>query len=131
MIVVDASVWIDHFNGTDNPPRRLLVRLLQDEAELLVGDLILQEVLQGFDRDDHFRQVLDAFSELPWVSVLTPERAVMAAQNYRRLRRLGATVRKSSNAAIATFCIAERHALLHNDRDFDPFEKHLGLRVLR
>ena len=58
------------------------------------------------------------------------QRAVMAAQNYRRLRRLGATVRKSSDAAIATFCIAERHALLHNDRDFDPFEKHLGLRVL-
>lgn len=88
-------------------------------------------MLQGFDRDDYYRQALDAFSELPWASMLAPERAILAAQNYRRLRCLGATVRKSSDAAIATFCIAERHVLLHNDRDFDPFEKHLGLRVLR
>jgi len=130
MILVDASVWIDHFNGIDNRPRALLLRLLGDDAEMMVGDLILQEVLQGFAKDEHYRAALRALSDLPWTSVLTPERAIVAAQNYRRLRRLGATIRKSADTAIATFCIEERHVLLHNDRDFDPFEKHLGLKVL-
>jgi predicted nucleic acid-binding protein len=129
VIVIDSSVWIDHFNGAKNVPCERLAKLLQDDAELLIGDLILQEVLQGFAADEDFGKALSALSALPCVSVLTPERAVAAAQNYRRLRAIGITVRKATDVAIATFCIEERHVLLHNDRDFDPFEKHLGLRV--
>lgn len=97
---------------------------------MLIGDLILQEVLQGFAADEDFGKALSALSALPCVSVLIRERAVAAAQNYRRLRAIGITVRKATDVAIATFCIDEDHVLLHNDRDFDPFKKHLGLRVL-
>jgi len=53
------------------------------------------------------------------------------ARNHRKLRALGVTVRATIDALIATFCIVEGHELLHCDRAFDPFERHLGLRVVR
>ncbi|MGA7315728.1 MAG: hypothetical protein WBX22_17330 [Silvibacterium sp.] len=58
------------------------------------------------------------------------ELAVASARNYRTLRALGHAVRKTVDGLIATFCLDPGHALLHRDRDFDPFEKHLGLRVV-
>ena len=56
--------------------------------------------------------------------------AVAAARNYRRLRAAGWTIRRTVDCLIATFCLMEDHELLHNDRDFDPFERALGLRVI-
>ena len=47
MIVVDSSVWIDFFNGGDTPEVERLDRLL-GVTPLVVGDLILVEVVQGF-----------------------------------------------------------------------------------
>ena len=46
------------------------------------------------------------------------------------LLRLGVTVRKTIDTLIATRCIESGYDLLHSDRDFDPFAKHLGLRVV-
>lgn len=63
--------------------------------------------------------------------MLGPEIAVKAATNYRRLRERGVTVRKTIDTIIATFCIEYGHQLLHQDRDFFYFEKHLGLRVVQ
>jgi len=39
------------------------------------------------------------------------------------------TIRKTADLIIATYCIERGHTLLHDDRDFDPIEEHLGLRV--
>jgi predicted nucleic acid-binding protein len=58
------------------------------------------------------------------------ELAKDAARNYRILRTRGHTVRKTIDCLIATFCIRERHSLLHRDRDFDPFEMYLELSVV-
>ena len=49
---------------------------------------------------------------------------------FRVLCRKGITVRKTIDTVIATRCIESGYDLLHNDRDFDPFAKHLGLRVV-
>jgi predicted nucleic acid-binding protein len=57
------------------------------------------------------------------------EIAIQAARNFRALRDLGVTVRKTIDTVIATRCIASGYHLLHNDRDFEPFVTHLGLRV--
>ena len=54
-----------------------------------------------------------------------------SADNYRALRARGFTVRSVVDCIIATYCIEHRLPLLHSDRDFDPFEEHLGLRVIR
>ena len=129
MILVDSSVWIDYFRGTPTRRTDKLDSLLGVEL-VLIGDLILVEVLQGFasDRDfDHARRILSA---LTVVDLGGRDAAIQAAKNFRTLRKLGITVRKTIDCVIATRCIEDGYWLLHEDRDFDPFVKHLGLRVV-
>jgi len=53
--------------------------------------------------------------------------AIAAARNFRALRRRGITIRKTIDLLIGTWCIANRTPLLHNDGDFRPMARHLGL----
>ena len=55
--------------------------------------------------------------------------AIAAARNFRKVRGLGVTVRKTIDTVIATFCIENGVELLYSDRDFEPFVRHLGLRA--
>ena len=128
MILVDSSVWIGYFRGDITPQTNILDRLLGTEP-LAIGDLILTEVLQGFDRDDDFEQARALLESLTIIPIGGPAIAVQAARNFRHLRRLGITVRKTIDCLIATRCIADGLPLLHDDRDFDHFTTHLGLRV--
>jgi predicted nucleic acid-binding protein len=129
MILVDSSVWIDYFNGRRTTQTDTLERFAR--ARLLTGDLIMAEVLQGFaaEADFHFAQRI--FAALEFRPMVGREIALAAAGNYRALRARGVTVRGTIDTLIATFCIAEGHELLHCDRDFEPFERHLGLRVVK
>ena len=126
MILVDSSVWIDYFRGSPTPQADKLEQLLGDEL-LAVGDLIVTEVLEGFASERAFRDALALLENFDWVPIGGADVAVAAAINHRRLRALGITARKTIDTAIATRCIVSGHALLHDDRDFDAFEQHLGL----
>ena len=126
MILVDSSVWIDYFRGTETPETELLDKLLEDEP-VFIGDLILTEVLQGFDKERDFSQAKKLFTSLNVVQLADQEIAIQAAKNYRTLRALGVTVRKTIDTVIATRCIESGFRLLYSDRDFDPFVEHLGL----
>jgi predicted nucleic acid-binding protein len=130
MIIVDSTVWVDYVNGKSNEETRLLeARIGQEEIGLT--DLILCEVLQGLrgEREvDEVKKQLLEFSVFPTGGT---EMAVETAANYQKLRAKGFTVRKTIDCWIATFCIRNGHELLHRDRDFDPFESELGLRVVR
>lgn len=126
MILVDSSVWIDYFRGIDTPAAGILDELLGTEP-LAVGDLVLTEVLQGFPTDRGFDTARRLLLALEVVVLGGADIAVQAARNHRRLRALGITVRKTIDTLIATRCIADGHALLHADRDFEPFQQHLGL----
>lgn len=129
MILVDSTVWIDYFTGRASAEADYLDSMLSRDA-ILVGDIILAEVLQGFRADRDFEQACQVLGAFEQVSLISPELAVQSAMHYRRLRRFGITVRKTIDCLIATYCIAQSVPLLHNDRDYDPFERHLGLRVL-
>ena len=129
MILVDSSVWVDYFRGLATPQADKLDLLLGTEP-LAVGDLILTEVLQGFGTDREFNEAKRLLSSLEFVVLGGADVAVEAARNYRRLRSAGLTVRKTIDTVIATRCIQSGYELLHNDRDFDAFEQHLGLRVV-
>lgn len=129
MIVVDSSVWIDHLND-HRTARVVLLRQIIGREPVLVGDLILLEVLQGLRSDTEAARVERALRRFEVVSLLDAARAPRAAANYRTLRARGITVRKTVDLIIGTFCIDESHTLLHDDRDFDPMEAHLGLRTL-
>lgn len=130
MILVDSSVWIDYFNGAPTAETDLLDRLLGTER-VLVGDLVLAEVMQGFRSESNAARALRHFAAFEFCEMAGRKIAVGAARNYRILRGKGTTVRGTIDAFIATFCITNHHHLLHSDRDFDPFERHLGLRVTR
>ena len=130
MILVDSSVWVDYFSGRATRESNLLDESLVTDR-LLTGDLILAEVLQGFRRESDFRSALDLLTRLEFVRLGGRKIAVAAARNYRTLRIRGVTVRRTIDGLIATCCIVNRHTLLHSDRDFDGFERYLGLQVLR
>jgi hypothetical protein len=129
LILVDSSVWIDYFKGTITAQTEKLDSLLGHEP-LAIGDLILTEVLQGFAGEADFNQARKMLTSLVVVELGGKEIAIQAAKNFRTLRHLGVTVRKTIDTLIATRCIESGYDLLHSDMDFDPFAKHLGLRVV-
>lgn len=129
MILVDSSVWIDFFRNKPSLQAEWLDRNLGTEG-LVVGDLILAEVLQGFTDDKGFEEARRLLGRLQQVNIGGVKLAIAAARNYRRLRSVGVTVRGTMDVLIATRCLSDGLRLLHGDRDFDGFEKHLGLRVV-
>jgi predicted nucleic acid-binding protein len=129
MIVVDTSVWIDHLNDRPTGPVTLF-RTYLGRQPILVGDLIMCEILQGLRNEAEALRVEAMLRGFEVVPMLDPDLAVRAAANYRRLRDRGITLRKTIDLIVGTFCIEKDHALLHNDRDYDPMAQHLGLRVL-
>jgi predicted nucleic acid-binding protein len=129
LILVDSSVWIDYFRGSITAQTEKLDQLLSSEP-LAIGDLILTEVLQGFDDERDFNKARKMLTALTVVELGGQETAIQAARNFRALRKRGVTVRKTIDTVIATRCIESGYDLLHSDRDFDPFVNHLGLRVV-
>ena len=129
MIVVDSSVWIDNLRNADNAAVRKLQALGLDGDEILIGDIILLEVLQGARDAPHAARIERNMRRFPIAPMLGADLAVRAAQNYRSLRGRGITIRKTADLIIGTFCVARDHLLLHNDRDFEPMAAHLGLQL--
>lgn len=130
MIVVDSSVWIANLRNLDTAAVRTLHSIDHEESQVLIGDLILLEVLQGARDDLHASRIEHALRRFPIEAMLNQDLAVRAARNYRALRERGVTVRKTIDVIIGTFCIAGGHQLLHADRDFDPMVTYLGLQVV-
>ncbi len=129
MILVDSSVWVDFFRNVATREAQWLDRNLGLEG-LVIGDLILAEVLRGFRDDRGFDEARRLLGRLEQVTLCGADVAVEAARNFRRLRARGVTVRGTVDVIIATRCLVNGYRLLHSDRDFDPFEAHLGLRVV-
>ena len=126
MILVDSSVWIDYFRGTQTPATDRLDALLGVEP-VATGDLVLAEVLQGFGSDQEFNQGKKLLTSLPVIELVGGDIAIQAAKNFRTLRAHGITMRKTIDTLIATSCIENGLVLLFSDKDFDPFVEHLGL----
>lgn len=127
MILVDSSVWIDYFRSADTPQVALLDSLL-GRSLLAVGDLIAAEVLQGVRDESEFKLVKRTLNAFEHIDLCGYELAIKASDNYRALRALGFTIRKTIDTLIATRCIEDGLTLLHADRDFAPFSQHLGLK---
>ena len=126
MIIADTSIWIDYFNGNDNP--------LTDELDnglvqgiVAIGDLIFLEILQGFKNDKDYNLAKSTLGTLDQYEMFGHTQALKSAENYRALRKKGLTIRKTTDVIIATFCIENKLPLLFSDRDFIPFVDHLGL----
>ena len=126
MIVVDSSVWIDFLNGRPAPHVERL-RAMLGADEVIVGDLMLCEVLQGLGNERAAREVEALLRRFEIAPMVGDANAVAAARNYRSLRRRGITIAKTIDMLIGTWCIENRMPLLHNDSEFRPMVRHLGL----
>lgn len=128
MIVADTSVWIDYLRGIDAPHTNALDDELQNNR-IITGDLIITEFLQGFRNEKDYSEAKNIMDALEYRDFVGRDIALKAAQNFRKLRTSGITVRKTIDVIIATFCIENNFPLIHNDRDFDPMEQYLGLKI--
>ena len=130
MVIVDSSVWIDYLHDTVNPQTDWLENAL-GHRPIGLTNLILCEVLQGIRHQRRFRLAERTLLTLPVFDIAGIHLAIGAARNFHALQHRGITIRKTIDSLIATFCILEDFELLHRDRDFDPFERHLGLTVVK
>ena len=128
MILVDSSVWIAYFRSADTPQVALLDSYF-GRSSLAVGDLIAAEVLQGVRDPREFKWVKKTLDAFEHIDLAGYDLAIKASENYRTLRAVGVTIRKTIDTLIATRCIEDGLTLLHADRDFLPFSQHLGLKV--
>lgn len=129
MILVDSSVWIDYFNGKKTAKTDWLDSALGNKP-IITGDLILTEVLQGFQNDNDFNTARKLLLNFPFMEMVGQTLAIKSAMNYRLLRKNGVTVRKTIDVMIGTFCTHHHLSLLHDDRDFEPMEKYLNLKTI-
>jgi predicted nucleic acid-binding protein len=129
VVIVDSTVWIDYLGDRDTLQTDWLSRALPDRRLGLL-DLILCEVLQGIRDEKVVGSVSHELQHFDIYATGGVELAIASAENYRKLRREGITIRKTIDCLIATFCIRHGYSLLHNDKDFEPFERYLGLDVV-
>jgi predicted nucleic acid-binding protein len=128
MIVVDSSVWIN-FIRAENTGSVAKLRTTISVDDIIVGDIILLEVLQGARNDMHAQQLATDLGKFEYEPMLSRHVATKAASNFRYLRSKGITIRKTIDLIIGTFCIENDHQLLHDDHDFEPMAEHLGLKI--
>lgn len=130
MLVVDSSVWIDFFRGSDTPAKQALKDTMTDgSAEIIVPDLVLYEVLRGFRHERDYRNALHLMRGFSWEAAFSPALAQEAAEHYRAMVGQGFTIRSALDVMIGAFCIARDYTLLHNDRDFATMHHLRGLKV--
>jgi predicted nucleic acid-binding protein len=128
MILVDTSVWISYFNGIECWQTDSLDRALGEET-VLTGDIILAEILQGFNKDSDYRKAKLALDSLDCIHLGGKGLAIKAASNFRFLRSKGITICKTVDMLIGTWCMESEVELLHNDRDFDKIAGYLPLKI--
>ncbi len=127
---MDSSVWIANLRNIDGEPvRKLRAFVAGQDDQILVGDLVLLEILQGARDKAHAVRLERGLRRFEVASMLNDRLAVRVAEGYRALRERGITVRKTVDMIIGTFCIEGGHTLLHDDRDFEPMQHYLGLQV--
>lgn len=131
MTLVDTSVWIEFLKGTNSRERHRLHRLIDEEEDISITEIILTEILQGIKEDEDFKRVKGYLLEFPVHRPKGIETYLKAAEIYRDCRKKGKTIRKTVDCIIAAICIENSLTLLHKDSDFDIIEKCAGLKVLK
>ena len=130
MVLVDTTVWIDFFRGESTPQVDMLELLISEGEDICVCGLVLTEVLQGVREEKEYMKIRRYFENLVFLP-MTREMFLLSAEIYRSLRKKGITVRKPVDCMIASVAISHKVQLLHNDRDFNPIEKHCGLKAVK
>jgi predicted nucleic acid-binding protein len=130
VIVPDTTAWVDYANGVVSPKMDILKAEI-DGNRVITTDVIIMEFLRGFNKQTEFDEAVKLMNSIKYIPFWGKRHMMQAVNNYRFLRTKGITIRKGNDVVIATFCLEYGLPLLHNDRDFDPMEKLLGLKIVR
>ncbi len=128
-VLVDTSVWLDYFAGAATPETDHLHALL-GSSPLVLADVVLAEVLHALPDELHRQQAREALGRLWRIEVGGFDLAEKTAVSYHTLRARGIPV-NTAECHIATFCLSQGFELLHSSPGYEPFERHLGLKVAR
>ncbi len=131
MILVDTSVWVDFLRGTNSRERHALHRLINDEEDISITEIIFTEILQGIKEDKDFKRVKECLLEFPIYKPKGIATYLKATEIYRACRKKGKTVRKTVDCIIAAISIENGLTLLHKDSDFDSIEACTTLKMFR
>lgn len=130
IVIVDTTAWIDFFAGHESPHVAALESFVRNKDDISICGVILTEVLQGIRKEKEYKATKERFDSFIFLP-MTHATFIKAAEIYRSLRRKGITIRKPIDCMIASVAIEHDIQLLHNDRDFDPIEKHCGLKTVK
>jgi predicted nucleic acid-binding protein len=129
-VLIDTSVWIDFFNGVQSPENNILTKYIRNNYPVFLCPVILQEILQGFVYDSDYKKAKELLLEFPFFQDDPIEMSIAAADLYRSLRKKGVTIRKSNDCLIAAYCIKNKIAVLHINRDFNVILKYSTLEIV-
>lgn len=130
MILVDTSIWIKFFNEKNSPQAQKLKRLLEEDVELSLIDLILTEILQGIKNDRTFEETKRYLVKFPIFKARGLETYIHAAEIWRACRKKGKTIRKTIDCVIASIALENDLVLFHDDSDFDLIGECVGLKLM-
>src|SRR5262245_54379279 len=88
MLLVDTSVWVDYFKAPNSVHAQKFDDVL-GRIEVVLGDLIAVEVLQGLREGPQLRRIEATLKAFRVVPLCGPDIAPKAAANYRTLRKKG------------------------------------------
>lgn len=128
MVLIDTSAWVEYINDGEPSICQKVDAALSDEI-VVMGDLIFCEVLQGLYDAKQRGKVRDLFLSLPQFEMVGFENAERASANYRQLRELGLTIRKTIDVLIGTFCAKNDIEIIHHDRDFENMKVVVKLKT--
>ncbi len=131
MILVDTSVLVDYFRGTDDEKVRVFDSVLAEGIPFGINDFTYQELLQGSRNEGEFRKLKEYLETIPFFHLLYGKESYeKAAYLSFRCRKAGVTIRSTIDALIAEIAIENDLYLLHNDKDFENMSRCItGLKI--
>lgn len=131
MILVDTSVWIDFLKGANNPYRKTLHSLIENDEDICLCDIIIMEILQGIKEDKQHKEIKDYLLAFPVLKAIPIKTYIHAAEIYRLCRKTGCTITKPIDCLISAIAIENNAVLLHNNADFELMAKNINLKLYK
>jgi len=129
MILVDTSVLIHFFKGTNTENSRKFGIVLQRRMPFGINSLIFQEVLQGAGSEKEYLTLKKYLETQRFYHLKDPIGSFAeAARIYLNCRKKGITIRSTIDCLIAQTALENDLLLLHEDSDFDLMAKVIPLK---
>ncbi len=130
MILVDTSVLIEFFKGTQSNGCHIFKKILQQDIPFGINSFIFQEVLQGARSEDEYHLLKTHLETQRFYHLKdSVDSFARAAKIYMDCRQKGITVRSTIDCLIVQTALEHDLFLLHNDNDFNEIARVVPLKL--